>query len=149
MGDAGSTLLGFCVAWLCIELTQGPKRVVAPVTTAWIVALPLFELVWTTLRRLIRGVSPFRADTNHFHHLLLKAGLTVRGAFIVFVVAAVLLATLGIVIERADVPDVYSFLMLIAVGVGTVFLMYRPRMIWQVFSESLARPQQPEPAAEE
>jgi UDP-GlcNAc:undecaprenyl-phosphate GlcNAc-1-phosphate transferase len=148
MGDAGSTLLGFSVAWLCIQLSQGPARVVAPVTTWWIVALPLFELVWTTLRRVIRGVSPFRADANHFHHLLLRAGLSVRGAFGVFVVGAVLLASLGIVIERAGVPDMYSFLLLVAVGVGTVFLMYRPWVIWQLFPESLGRQPQPEEAAE-
>jgi UDP-GlcNAc:undecaprenyl-phosphate GlcNAc-1-phosphate transferase len=148
MGDAGSTLLGFSVAWLCIELSQGSSPVVAPVTTWWIVALPLFELVWTTLRRIIRGVSPFKADRDHFHHLLLKAGFSVRGAFGVFVAAAVLLASLGIMIDRSGVPDLYSFLLLIAAGVGTVVLMYRARVLRQLLPESLARPPLPEEVGE-
>src|SRR6516225_3044474 len=66
MGDAGSTLLGFSVAWLCIQISHGATRPVTSVTTLWFVALPLYELVWSTIRRVIREVSPFQADTDHF-----------------------------------------------------------------------------------
>jgi UDP-GlcNAc:undecaprenyl-phosphate GlcNAc-1-phosphate transferase len=139
MGDAGSTLLGFTLAWLCIEVSQGPQRAVAPVTAMWVVALPLYELVWTTLRRVIRGVSPFKADRDHFHHLLLKAGFGVRGALAVFVVLTVLLAVSGIAIERLGWPENYSFLLLVGAGVGTVLLMYRAHVLWQCLPESLRR----------
>lgn len=149
MGDAGSTLLGFSLAWLCIQLSQGAMRAAAPVTTLWIVAIPLYELLWTTLRRIIRGVSPFQADRDHFHHLLLKAGFGVRGAFAIFVGLAVLLATTGIAIERLGCPDHLSFLLFIAAGVGTVMLMYHPGMLWHVMPESLRRLQHVEGAPAE
>jgi UDP-GlcNAc:undecaprenyl-phosphate/decaprenyl-phosphate GlcNAc-1-phosphate transferase len=146
MGDAGSTLLGFSVAWLCIGITQGPGKAVSPVTALWIVALPLYELFWTTIRRIIRGVSPFKADANHFHHLLLRAGFGVRGAFGVFVSLTVLFSGIGLLTERFGLPDHYSFLLLIAAGVGTVFLMYRASVLWQVIPESLRRLPPLEPA---
>lgn len=139
MGDAGSTLLGFCVAWLCIRVSQAPTKPVAPVTTLWAVAMPLYELFWTTLRRLLHGVSPFRADTSHFHHLLLKAGFGVRGAFAVFVGLASLLAAVGIILSDLGVGEVWSFLLLIASGIGVVTLMYRANVLWRVIPASLRR----------
>lgn len=139
MGDAGSTLLGFCVAWLCIRVSQGHGKSVAPVTTLWAVAMPLYELFWTTLRRALHGVSPFKADTSHFHHLLLKAGFGVRGAFAVFVGLAALLAIVGIVLSNLDVPDVYSFVLLIVAGVAVVSLMYRADVLWRIIPDSLRR----------
>jgi len=147
MGDAGSTLLGFSVAWLCIQISQGPARAASPVTTLWIVALPLYELFWTTIRRILRGVSPFKADANHFHHLLLKAGFGVRGAFVMFVVLTILLAGIGLVADGLNLPDCYSFLMLIVAGVATVFLMYRADVLWRLVPESLRRLPPLDPAA--
>lgn len=136
MGDAGSTLLGFSLAWLCINVSQGSVKAAAPVTTLWILALPLYELVWTTVRRTIRGISPFKADDNHFHHLLLKAGFGVRGAFVILVVLAALLASLGVVGEKIGMPEHISFLLLALMGVGTVRLMYRAELIWKLLPAS-------------
>jgi len=146
MGDAGSTLLGFSVACLCIQASQGPVKALSPVTTLWVVALPLYELLWSTLRRIIRGVSPFKADSDHFHHLLLKAGFGVRGAFTVFVTLAALLAVFGLLAARLGLPDHYSFLLLIVTGVGIVRLMYRAHVLWRLIPESLRRIPPLEPA---
>jgi UDP-GlcNAc:undecaprenyl-phosphate/decaprenyl-phosphate GlcNAc-1-phosphate transferase len=139
MGDAGSTLLGFSVAWLCIDVSQGPARAVSPTTSLWFVALPLYELLWTTARRLIRGVSPFRADNAHFHHLLLRAGFGVRGAFGVFVCLTLILAAAGLLIDAYNVSDSVSLLLLGVAGVGTVSLMYKARILWSLIPESLRR----------
>ena len=125
MGDSGSTLLGFTVAWLCIQVAQGPARDAAPVTMLWIVALPLFELIWSTMRRLFRGVSPLKADNQHFHHLLLNGGFGVRGTFGIIVGVASVLAGFGLFTHYIGMPDHYSFMLLAPAGIGVVFLMYR------------------------
>jgi UDP-GlcNAc:undecaprenyl-phosphate/decaprenyl-phosphate GlcNAc-1-phosphate transferase len=139
MGDAGSTLLGFSVALICIQVSQSPAKAASPVTTLWTVALPLYELVWSTIRRLISGVSPFRADSQHFHHLLQKAGFGVRGAFAVFAGLTLMLAVFGIVTERAGVPQHYSLLLLLVAGVGVVSLMYSAELLWKLIPDSLRR----------
>ena len=139
MGDSGSMLLGFAVAWLCIQIAQGPAREAAPVTMLWIVALPLFELVWSTMRRLVRGVSPLNADDQHFHHLLLKAGFGVRGAFAIVVGVAVLLAGFGLFTHYAGMPEHYSFLLLAPAGIGVVFLMYRAKSLLKILPPVMRR----------
>ncbi len=128
MGDAGSTLLGVAVAWTMVRLTQpgsGAHPGISPVTALWIGGLPLFELLWSFLRRVARGGSPFVADTEHFHHLVIRAGYSVRAAFILFFVVAVALATAGLALESAGVPAYISLLLLACAGVIFVCSMYR------------------------
>jgi UDP-GlcNAc:undecaprenyl-phosphate GlcNAc-1-phosphate transferase len=140
MGDAGSTLLGFVLAWLCIAVSQAPSSPVDPVVTLWLVAMPLYELIWSTMRRLVRGVSPFRADRDHFHHLLLGAGLGVRGAFFVFVGLAVLLAAAGLACDAYGVSDGWSLVLFLACGAGVVVLMYHARVLLRFVPASMRRP---------
>lgn len=125
MGDAGSTLIGFILAVLCMRLTQGQSRIVAPVSVLWLVALPVFELLWTIIRRASRGQSPFAADREHFHHLLVDSGLGVRGAFIVYLLYASFLAAVGLVFHEVGMPESLQFALFVLTGIFTVMLMYR------------------------
>lgn len=127
MGDSGSTLLGFTVAALGIAACQPPTRAAAPVTLLWLAALPLFDFSWTIIRRLLRKTSPLRPDDEHLHHLLVKAGFGVRGAFAIFVVLSSMLAGIGIVLDRSDVSDGISLLLLVGTGIVVVRLMYMAR----------------------
>jgi len=76
LGNGGSMLLGFIMAWASLRLTQNPAHPVSPVLGPWVLALPLIDCVTLMLRRWRSGVSPFKADRNHMHHLLLDAGFT-------------------------------------------------------------------------
>ena len=125
MGDAGSTLIGFILALLCMRLTQGESRIMAPVSVLWLVALPVFELLWTIIRRASRRQSPFTADREHFHHLLVDSGLGVRGAFIVYVLYAAVLAASGLVFHEIGMPESLQFALFVLTGIFTVMLMYR------------------------
>src|SRR5262249_12616092 len=139
MGDAGSTLLGLAVAWLCIQISQGVTRPVTSVTALWFVALPLYELVWSTIRRVIRGVSPFKADTDHFHRLLLKAGFGPRGAFAVFAILTCVLPGIGLLCRRYELPDRTSLILLALLGCATIRLMYRARVLWALVPAPVRR----------
>lgn len=125
MGDAGSTLIGFILALLCMHLTQGHSKVMAPVSVLWLVALPVFELLWTIIRRVSRRQSPFAADREHFHHLLVDSGLGVRGAFIVYVLLAATFAAAGLVFHEVGVPESFQFALFVLTGIFTVMSMYR------------------------
>jgi UDP-GlcNAc:undecaprenyl-phosphate/decaprenyl-phosphate GlcNAc-1-phosphate transferase len=126
MGDAGSTLLGFLLALMCLEITQVPAhRTVSPMSVLWVVAMPIYELLWTIIRRVSRGQSPFRPDREHLHHLLLDAGISVRVTFLVYVAISGALATVGIVVDSFEVSDLTSFACFVCMGLVTVFLLYR------------------------
>jgi UDP-GlcNAc:undecaprenyl-phosphate GlcNAc-1-phosphate transferase len=125
MGDAGSTLIGVAIAWLCAKISQMPLQGVAhPSTVLWMVALPLYELFWSFIRRAVRGHSPLHADAGHFHHMLTQSGLNVRAAFVAFLVLDALLVGIGFLLNALHVPDAYSFALLAVAGACVVRSMY-------------------------
>jgi UDP-GlcNAc:undecaprenyl-phosphate GlcNAc-1-phosphate transferase len=76
LGDAGSLMIGFALAWFAIELTQGRGRSFPPIAALWVVLLPLADCVSLMARRIRRGLSPFAAENRHVHHYLLARGFT-------------------------------------------------------------------------
>lgn len=70
MGDTGSTVLGFALAWLFIYGSQQSERLFDPIFAVWVLALPLFDTVSVMLIRPLYGRSPFSADKIHVHHHL-------------------------------------------------------------------------------
>jgi UDP-GlcNAc:undecaprenyl-phosphate GlcNAc-1-phosphate transferase len=87
LGDAGSMLLGFVIAWTAVRLSQNPAHPVSPVLGPWTIALPLIDCISLIIRRFRQGRSPFFGDREHLHHLLLDAGysqtaIAVGGMFV-------------------------------------------------------------------
>lgn len=102
MGDAGSTLLGFLLAWCLIFLSRREVALLAPVDALWCVALPVMDTLAVMVRRMAQGHSPFKADRQHLHHLMLDAGCSTRATLAVIVGAAGLLAVVGYTLR--DIP---------------------------------------------
>lgn len=76
MGNAGSALLGLMMAWMTFRLTQTPSHPVTPLLALWLLPIPIMDCLVLMARRLKLGQSPFRADHNHIHHLMMEAGFT-------------------------------------------------------------------------
>lgn len=79
LGDGGSTLLGFiCMSQFSLEL---PSMVGEASFFRWILitaflgGIPVFDTVYSFIRRLAVGKSPFRPDRGHFHHILCDRGM--------------------------------------------------------------------------
>jgi UDP-GlcNAc:undecaprenyl-phosphate GlcNAc-1-phosphate transferase len=120
MGDAGSTLIGFTVIWILLQSTQGESHPMNPVTALWLIAIPLMDMVAIMYRRLRKGMSPFSADRQHIHHLIMRAGFTSRQAFVLITVAAAILAGIGVVGEHLSFVPEWIMLALFFVA----FLVY-------------------------
>jgi undecaprenyl-phosphate alpha-N-acetylglucosaminyl 1-phosphatetransferase len=109
LGDAGSMLLGFVIAWLAIALSQNVggdvEPVFAPVTALWLFAIPLMDTVSIMLRRLLKGQSPFLPDRDHLHHIVLRMGYRDRHALLFIVLASVVLGGAGLWMEFNGVPE--------------------------------------------
>lgn len=74
MGNAGSAFLGLVIAWIAFRLTQNPAHPVSPVLALWLVPIPIMDCLVLMLRRIRGNQSPFVADRNHIHHLMLEGG---------------------------------------------------------------------------
>lgn len=99
MGDAGSTLIGFTIIWILLLSTQGKGHPMNPITALWIIAIPVVDMIAIIYRRLRKGKSPFRPDRLHVHHLMIRAGLTSRQAFLLITFLAAFCAGFGILGE--------------------------------------------------
>ena len=144
MGDAGSTLLGFAVAWMGLKLAFGPTQVISPVTTLYLAALPIFDLFISFGRRIAKGQNPLHPDSEHLHHILFRGGFSVRQVAIIMPTGAFLVAMTGILAHRAGVPDGVLFFGLIAIGVVQAWMV---RRAWKLASW-LRRRRHVEPEAE-
>jgi UDP-GlcNAc:undecaprenyl-phosphate GlcNAc-1-phosphate transferase len=81
-------------------------------------------------RRLRKGMSPFSADRQHIHHLIMRAGFTSRQAFVLITVAAAILAGIGVLGEYlAFIPE---WVMLLLFLVAFMVYGYCLKHAWRV-----------------
>lgn len=111
MGDAGSTFLGFAIAWYCIKLSQHSQATVEPISYLWLIALPLFDVITSAIRRIRKGQSPFKADREHFHHILKAAQFTPFQCVTLASVLGIITATIGLVLNWLRLPAFFSLLL--------------------------------------
>ena len=110
MGDAGSTLLGFALAGLALVAIQPHEGgALPPAVVLWLLPVPIVELFTSTIRRLVKGISPMQADRGHFHHRLLDAGFSVRAIFLMYVVGSSGSAVIGLAAWRAGASEALLF----------------------------------------
>jgi UDP-GlcNAc:undecaprenyl-phosphate GlcNAc-1-phosphate transferase len=109
MGDAGSFLLGCTAAFISIAITQQVQSVVRPVAPLLILAVPIVDTVTVMMTRIIKGKSPFCADRNHLHHLLLRLGLSKKRCVAVILLMSAFFSSIAVVGTILRVPEHYLF----------------------------------------
>ena len=73
MGDSGSLVIGVIIAYSAIKLCNFPidtAGTINPVFILCVIAYPSVDTLRVFLVRISSGKSPFVADRNHIHHLL-------------------------------------------------------------------------------
>jgi len=90
MGDGGSMVIGLIIAFLSLKmLVMEPyvplmKEGFTPenriLFTLAVLFIPIFDTLRVMVLRLRSGKSPFEADRNHMHHVLLDLGFTHKQA---------------------------------------------------------------------
>ncbi len=102
MGDSGALLLGYVVYVFVVQFCEYNGEIAkqlavsdtvnnpyffyaAPAMTVCVLAVPLFDTLRVMITRIKHGESPFKADKNHTHHLLLSIGLKHREVTFVLV----------------------------------------------------------------
>ncbi len=80
MGDGGSNWLGFMSGALLLIALKTPSPagtgVVPFISLVLTFAIPIVDTAVVMIRRISEKRSPFSADKNHFHHSLLRIGLS-------------------------------------------------------------------------
>lgn len=78
MGDTGSLMTGFIISALAVELSncgiEMPQKAINPIILVAILFIPLYDILRVFILRMFNRKSPFLADRNHVHHLMLGFG---------------------------------------------------------------------------
>lgn len=114
LGEAGSLFLGFMLGVLSI--ISGGKIAIALL----IMGIPVLDVGWTIIRRLLKKKNPFRfADRQHLHFRLLDAGLSPQQTVAVFAVTSLIFGLSALFLQSKG--KIYSLgilflLMLVLIG---------------------------------
>jgi UDP-GlcNAc:undecaprenyl-phosphate GlcNAc-1-phosphate transferase len=127
MGDAGSILVGYLLAWTLIRLSQLPQAHLSPVDVLWCVALPVLDTFAVMYRRMRQGKSPFKPDRGHIHHILLRAGLSSRATLVALIALAASIAFLGTVARSLGTGAGSNLTAFLVFAVFYIFMVTR---IW-------------------
>lgn len=116
MGDAGSYLVGFCVAILTILATFAgddvPRHaILAPLC---VLAVPLYDTLSVLYIRLRTGKSPFEGDQNHFSHRLVQLGMNKRQAVWTIYLATATCGLGALLLRQVDAGGAIVVLVMIA-----------------------------------
>ncbi len=118
LGDCGTLVLGFTLAYFAIELSSLPNRVFKPGTALWFFFIPAADTIWLYLRRTWVARAPFAPGRDHIHHLLIERFGPQRAVWLLLFVSG-LLAAGAYLAERLGVHG------LILIGAWVIaFLIY-------------------------
>ncbi len=137
MGDAGSLTVGFLLSIFAIKFISinSPisnfenKILSAPAIAISILIVPLYDTLRVFIIRTIKRKSPFVADRNHVHHILLKIGLNHKMVCYTLYAISILFATTAILIKDNPSYIVLSIIVGMALVVGQLpIYLYRHRL---------------------
>lgn len=116
-GDSASYFLGFLVAVLAILAG-------ARVGTAILVmAVPLIDGVFTVIRRMASGKSPFSGDRGHLHHRLLSLGWSHRSIALFYWLLCAILGAAALLLPSGGKVFAGVFVAVIVLG-GLIWLNF-------------------------
>jgi len=111
LGDSGSNLIGFWVAWIAVYASQNQNYFIEPITMLWFISIPLLDCVGLIFSRIKKGLSWSTAGRDHIHHKLMKK-FTSRQTLIIILAITFITGLFGIFIEIIASSVVSSILFL-------------------------------------
>ena len=111
MGDCGSMFLGFLLGSASVMCAMKSGTMVALALPALVLGLPIFDTIFSILRRYLGRWAITSPDRGHLHHRLLDMGIRHRYVVVIMYVITALAAGLGM-------------FMMITHGSGTIVIFF-------------------------
>lgn len=117
MGDSGALFAGFLLATLSITgVMQSPELTMF--IPFFILSVPIIDITFSSIRRILKGVSPFTPDAEHLHHKLLHAGFSQNKTVLILSSIAVLSGAVASFIVGSSLK-----FFVYAIGVSVIMLL--------------------------
>ena len=92
-------------------------------TAILVMGVPMADGIFTILRRILTGKSPFWHDKKHLHHLLLGLGVSQRSIALFYWIISAILGGLALVLSSK--AKLFAIIMLSIVVGGTLLFLHR------------------------
>jgi len=120
LGDAGSMLVGYWMAWVQFDVSRGflgPNEGLdagfsALIPGILIMGVPLYDAAFVVVMRLVEGRPVYLGDNHHLSHRLVRGGFTEVEAVFMLWGLGIVLAGFGIIAALAYDP--YRYLLFLA-----------------------------------
>ena len=131
MGDTGSLIIGFLLSIIGIKYLQNsyvenPNKLIL---VFGILILPIFDTLRVFAIRLSKKKSPFSADKNHIHHLLIKTGYDHKISAIVMYTANLIIIACSFLLYYLKIQINISIVLIFSLTVALSELLTLKRML--------------------
>ena len=120
LGDSGSNLIGFWVAWCAIYASQNTLYNVEPITMLWFVSIPLLDCVGLIFSRLIKGISIASPGRDHIHHKLMNK-YSQESTLGIILLISLFAGVFGVLLENNFAPWISTYVFVIY---STIYYIY-------------------------
>lgn len=122
MGDSGALFCGFLLATLSITgIIEGSS--IGIIVPMFILAIPILDITFSSFRRILKGVSPFHADSEHIHHKLLHAGFSQNKTVLTLVFFALCFGSIAAILMKISLTKygIYAVIILIIMLILSIY----------------------------
>ena len=138
IGDIGSNFMGFILAIVSILGAAKTYTVAVIILPILVLGLPILDVIWAIVRRIIKGKSlkaVFNADNEHLHHKLVKRGFSQKQAVLILYGASATFGIFAIILFDSGIFKSISFLIMV---LAAVFVGYK-QSLTVLFQKSQTR----------
>jgi len=102
LGDSGSTMLGFLLSALALGVDYSAQNPLAVFVPLLILALPIFDTVYVSVVRLLKGLSPLQGSPDHVALRMFRRGLTKKQVLIWLIFVSIILDILAYTVTKSN-----------------------------------------------
>jgi len=116
LGDSGSMLIGFVVAWVMIYYSQLPNDKAIPASMAvWLIILPVINTLALIFYRILRRRSPFSPDRKHLYYICQRLVMSFNQTLAIMCLFSITLTIFGFIVYllAGDLGAFIAFIVII------------------------------------
>lgn len=144
MGDAGSLCTGFLLSIMAVQFIEFNRPEVqnfykistAPVIAIAILVIPLYDTMRVFTVRLLKKKSPFSADRNHLHHILLNTGLGHKEVSLILYIVNIVFVLIGFLLKDSNILMVFLTIGALAFALSQIPIYINAHRIADIESDT-------------
>ena len=119
LGDSGSTMLGFLLSALALGVDYSAQNPLAVFVPFLILALPIFDTIYVSIVRVLKGLSPLHGSPDHVALRLFRRGLSKKQVLICLICGSLILDILAYAVTKSNFTLtvlIYLFVLIFALA---------------------------------